>query len=113
MSKDWETKAVQLFDILEEYPCARVFFEPVQLTPPQLALMRKKSKGIEGEWRPTSLTDVRARQDRREFTSADLLFEELQVTLTAYTVNRDTLCQQAQVVMNLLYTLVIECKIFE
>ena len=28
----WETKANQLFDILEEYSCAKSFFEPVGLT---------------------------------------------------------------------------------
>ena len=34
---NWETKAHQLFDILEEYPCAKSFFEPLNLTAAQIA----------------------------------------------------------------------------
>jgi hypothetical protein len=39
--------------------------------------MKKKSKVYDDEWKPASLTDVRARLDKREFSSYELLYEEL------------------------------------
>jgi len=44
----WETKASQLFDILEDYFCAKSFFEPLNLTQTQLDQMRKKRKVPKG-----------------------------------------------------------------
>jgi hypothetical protein len=67
----WETKANQLFDILEEYSCAKSFFEPVGLTGAQIAQLKKKSGDTSDTWRLASLTDIRARLDKREFNSSE------------------------------------------
>lgn len=62
------------------------------------------------DWRPTSMTNLRSRLDRKEFIAYEQLWEEIQVMLTTYLIGlplRDMLHQKAQVTMNLLHTLVI------
>ena len=62
------------------------------------------------DWRPTSMTNLRSRLDRKEFIAYEQLWEEIQVMLTTYLIGlplRDILHQKAQVTMNLLHTLVI------
>jgi hypothetical protein len=39
--------------------------------------MKRKSGDKSDQWRPASLTDIRARLDKREFTSSELFYEEL------------------------------------
>lgn len=93
---NWETKAHQLFDILEEYSCAKNFFEPLNLSALHIAQMKKKSSNKSDSWRPPSITDIRARMDKREFQSSAMVYEELQICFTAYTdaINmRETLAQ--------------------
>ena len=63
-----------------------------------------------------TLTDVRARLDKREFNSSEQLYEELQICLTRITDGislRESISQKAQATLNLLFTLVIECAIFQ
>ena len=80
----------------------------------QLRQMRKKKfKSQENnnlDWRPTSMTALRSRLDRKEFIAYEHLWEEVQMLLTSYIMGlpiRDNLHQKAQVTMNLLGTLVI------
>lgn len=47
--------------------------------------MRKKSGNKSEQWRPASLTDIRARLDKREIKSSEHLYEELQICLTSFT----------------------------
>ena len=76
-------------------------------------MRRKKFKSQEQnnlDWRPTSMTALRSRLDRKEFIAYEQLWDEIQVLLTTYIVGlplRDVLHQKAQVTMNLLHTLVI------
>lgn len=74
---NWEIKAHQLFGILEEYPCAKSFFEPLNLSATHIAQMKRKSSNKSDSWRPPSLTDLRARMDKREFNRSSMLYEEL------------------------------------
>jgi hypothetical protein len=39
--------------------------------------MKKKSGDKSDAWRPASLTDIRARLDKREFKSSEQLYEEI------------------------------------
>jgi hypothetical protein len=39
--------------------------------------MKKKSGNKSEQWRPSSLTDIRARLDKREIKSSEHLYEEL------------------------------------
>lgn len=78
--------------------------------------MKKRSGDKSETWRPCSLTDIRARFDKREFVSSEQVYEELQICLASFTdaiSMRETITQKAQATLNLLFTLVIECKIFE
>ena len=116
----WEQKASQLFDILEDYFCCKGFFDPLAIDQDQLrAIRKKKFKSQESnnlDWRPTSLTALRSRLERREFIAYEHLWEELQLVLTTYIMGlpvRDLLHQKAQCCMNLLHTLVITYQIFE
>lgn len=47
--------------------------------------MRRRSRDKADNWRPVSLTDIRARFDKREFLSSEHLYEEMQICLTAFT----------------------------
>lgn len=78
-------KAHQLFGILEDNPCAKSFFEPLNLSAAHIIQMKRKSSNKSDSWRPPSLTDLRARMDKREFNRSSMLYEELQICLTAYT----------------------------
>ena len=77
----WEVKAAQLFDILEDYFCCKCFFEPLAIDQEQLRMIRrKKFKSQESnnlDWRPTSMTALRSRLDRREFIAFEQLWEEI------------------------------------
>jgi hypothetical protein len=45
--------------------------------------MRRKRKS-EDDWRPISLTELRARLDKREFIAYEQLWEEFQVVLGTF-----------------------------
>ena len=118
----WEQKASQMFDILEDYFCAKSFFEPLAINDEQLRLIKKRKFKSQADseanisWRPTSLTDLRSRLDRKEFIAYEQLWTDIQVCLQTFIMGlgvRDTLHIKAQVTNNLLLTLVDDCQIFE
>jgi len=53
------------------------------VTPGQIEVMRRKRKS-EDDWRPISLTELRARLDKREFIAYEQLWEEFQVVLGTF-----------------------------
>ena len=83
----WEVKASQLFDVLQDYFCAISFFSPLAITDDQLRLIKKKKFKQQADseanagWRPTSLTDLRSRLDRKEFIAYEHLWTDIQVCL--------------------------------
>ena len=79
----WEVKASQLFDVLQDYFCAVSFFSPLAITDDQLRLIKKKKFKQQADseanvgWRPTSLTDLRSRLDRKEFIAYEHLWTDI------------------------------------
>ena len=78
-------------------------------------MMRRKSKSSD-DWRPSTLTELRARLDKREFIAYEQLWEEFQVVLGKFKNSlsmNDHLAQQAHATLNLLKTLIVTCHIFD
>ena len=115
---NWETKALKLFEILEEYACAKDFFEPLAVTPFQQAAIKKFEKGGDN-WRPGSLTEVKNRLERREIQDENQLYAEISNSLNSYIIAfialkmQETIAQKAQAVLNFVDTLVVTNKIFD
>jgi hypothetical protein len=73
--------------------------------------MRRKRKA-ENDWRPSTLTELRARVDKREFFAYEQLWEEFQLILGTFKnclPVKEILAQNAQVTLNLLQTLIVTC----
>jgi hypothetical protein len=78
-------------------------------------LIKKKQQNVDEDWRPDTLTDVRARLDKNQFPTFNNLYEDLQLCLLTFTkgINiSEAAFKRAKRTLELLDTLVNNCKVF-